>query len=208
MTTRQWVTLHFFFCHAVSSPCLQIVSDTCICLAVSSCLILWPIGSEWQCTFSFSRQCHHVSWPIDSEWHCIFALCQTVTLAYVSFHDKQGVSDIAFFLGKQSHHPMTNSGWVILLFPFQAFTMSPPMAKQSVSDTAFFSFTRQSHHTSCHDWQSVSGSAFFIYKVVSSFLLAWLTVCEWHCFFASISSHLITNRGWVTLHFFSFPDVS
>ncbi len=189
MTNSMWVTLLFFYYHAVSLitlhpmtnrewgillfsllPCSLItfhliqqgVSDLALFFFTMH-FIPWPTVCEWHGFYFYYHavSLHFIPWPTACEWHCFFSL---------------PCSLIAF-------HPMTNSLWVTL---FSFFTMQSHYIsshnQQAVSDNVFFFFTMQSHCISSHDQQqAVSDTASFSLQC------------------SLITFHPMTNRKWVML---------
>ena len=177
VTNSWWATLHSF---PMQSHC------------ISSC------GSLWVTLHSFSLLCSLITfhpWLTGSEWHCICFSCSLIAfhlmanrewvtlLSSLHFIPWPTVGEWHCFFSFPCHnlialHLMTNRKWVTLFFPLY----------------------HQSHCISSNDQQYASDTAFSLLCG----LIAWPTVCEWHCLFLFvmlIASHFMTNRKWVTLPF-------
>ena len=207
-----WATPHVFFARQsqhVSSHDQQYVSDTTLFLCQAVSLIMshpWAMtNSMWVMLLSylFAKQSHQsclILWPTESEWHSYISSCQTVSsIAGVSCHDQQKVSDTALFLCQAvssiMSHPVINREWVMALLYF---------------------FARQSHQscvlqwpTECewHCFNSLPGSlikwimyppmansmcvtllCFFARQSHQSCLILWPTESEWHSYISLLGS--------------------
>ena len=157
----KWVILLFFAMH--SHP-LQKVSDgdPFFCQAVSSHLIPWPTGSQWQCPFSV-RQFHHIQ-SHDKQLVSDSALFYACSLSLISWPKEVSDSLSALFYCKAvspqlilltTAHPITNS--LCVTMPF-----SLPVSLHLIP-----------WFTVC-EWQCP-----IFCQAVSLHLISWLTVCEW-----------------------------
>ena len=165
MTNSMWVPP--LFCHAISSH-----------------LILWPIGSEWHSTPFSARQSHHIS-----------------------SHDQQGVSGTpTFFLPGNviTFHLMTNSKWVTPPFLFQVISSHFIPWPTACEWYSLLCSARQSHHNHLMTnslWETLP--SFFCQEISSHFIPWWQEVSDTPTFFLPcnlITFHLMTNSKWVTLH--------
>ena len=209
MTTREWVTLLYFFGRQSHQS--------------------WPTDSECHCFISLAGSSYFTPWPTESEWHCFIPFC---LINYVLSHDEQNVGDTASFLCQAVSSIMsplmTNSMWVTLLYFFarhshqQCFIPWPTGSEWHCFISLLGSLIND---VLSHDQQYVSDTALFLCQ--QSCLISWPTVCEWHYFISlpgtlinnvsspdqqevsdtalflcqalsSIMSHPMTNRQWVT----------
>ena len=169
MTNSMWVKLNIYFCHAVSSH-----------------LIPLPIGCEWL-----------------GHWHLFLPWSH-----HISFHDQQHVSDgVIYFCYAVLSYLIpwpTACEWHWQLFLAFSLTISHPMTNSVWVTLTSISAMHWSHHISSHDHQLVSETDMYFFHAVSSHLIPlWPKACEWnwHLFLpcSFITSHLMTNRMWVTL---------
>ena len=191
MTNRLWVTLHILW------------------KAASSHLSLWPIGSEWHCTFC-ERQSHHIfSYDlqrVSDIAHFVKGISITsfpmtnrkwVTLHMQSHHifsyDQQRVSDIAHFVKGSliTSFPMTNSGCKWHFAHLWKAVSWHLLLWPTASECCCTFCERQPHHIFSYDQQQVSDIAHFVKgSLITSFL--WQTGSEWHCTFCERQSHIST----------------
>ncbi len=169
---------------------------------VQSHLFLWPTGSEWHCTFcekgslitSFSLTNSEsvmlqILWKIhilitsfamtNREW-VMLHICVITSM----IHDQQKVSDIAHFVKGSliTSFPMTNRLWVTLHIWWKPVRLITSFPITTASEWWHCTFCeRLSHHMFAYDKQAVSEIA----HVVKGSLM---------------TSFLMTNRLWVTLH--------
>ena len=217
MTNSMWVTL----LNSFAGPSHQ------------SCLIPtgWPPGCKWHCCLIFLPDCliNHFSshdqqdvrhyfislpshqlclipWLTGCEWDCL----PDQFINHVSFYDWQGVSDTALsFVAVSSimFHPMTNRGWVTLLYFFasQSHQSCVFYHQQDVCNIAFSCCPPASPS---HNQQVVSLMKF--YKANPLPLILWPPVSEWHailsCYFPSYGKQLVSQNAFYfhqTSHFIS-----
>jgi hypothetical protein len=149
--------------------------------SVFSCVLLWPIASEWHCTFC-ERQSHHM----------------------FSF-DQQRVSNIPHFV--RENFPMTNRMWVTLHILWKAVSSHIFLYQQFVSDqvghivkgnliTCFpmtnslwvKHFVKSSLITCLPMTNSEWVMLDILWQAVSSHLLLWQSGSEWHWTFCERQS--------------------
>ena len=208
-----WATQHVF-----SARHQQYVSDTTLFLCQAVSLIMshpWAMTNSMWVTLlylpSLSHQSCLILWPTESEWHSYISSCQTVSsIAGVSCHDQQQVSDTALFLCQAvlsiMSHPVINREWVMALLYFFARQSHQSCVLQWPTECEWHYFI------SCQAFSSimylpitnrkwVTLLYFFARQSHQSCLILWPTVCEWQCFIfcQAVSSSMSHNREWVTL---------
>ena len=162
-------------------------------------LFLWPIASEWHCTF-FERHCLITSFLImDRMWVTLHWLSKAGPLHI--FLLWTGCERRCTVCGRQSHQIFSydNREWVTANFKSQSPHQSLSYDQQLVSDVAHF--VKGSLITSCpmtnREWATLH-----ILSMAVSTTHIWPTACEWHCTFSERSHDIfsMTNSLWVTLH--------
>ena len=175
MSNREWVTL--LYLSAKQSH--------------ESCLIPCPTESEWHCFISLpgSLTDYHVLSMTNSWWVilyffamlCCLIPCQLLNSMWVTLHNYLPGS----LINHVSSHDQQSVSTLFLCQAVSSIMSHVTHDQQAVSSTALF----LQPHQSCliHDQQSVSSdTVLFIFQPVSSIGM----------------SHLMTNRQWVTLHYF------
>ena len=177
-------------------------------------------NSEWvTLLYFFARQSHQsclIPWPTVCEWHCFISLPGSL-INRVSSHDQQSVSDSTLFLCQSVSsiisHPMTNSEWVTLPFLFQLLH-DPITCWTGCKSYEFFSqpvslplilwpTVCEGHpifasHFSSYDKQFVSGNAWNLYLIISSYCMYRKCVIPLHS--NHITFYCMSNRKWVELN--------
>ena len=172
MSNREWVTLLYLSARQ----------------SHESCLIPCPTESEWHCFISLPGTLtdYHVLSMTNSWWVilyffamlCCLIPCQPLNSMWVTLHN--------YLPGRSlMSHDQQSVSTLFLCQAVSSIMSHMTHDQQAVSSTALF----LQPHQSCliHDQQSVSSdTALFIFQPVSSIGM----------------SHLMTNRQWVTLHYF------
>ena len=176
--------------------------------AVSWHLFLWQTASEWHCTFCEKAVSWHlflwptaswvmlhilwkaVSWHLsstDCEWHSTF--CERQSHDIFSC-DQQTVSDIPHFVKTVSWHlflSQTDCEWHCTFCERNSHDICS-YGQQIVRDIAHL--VKGSLFTSFPITNRESVTLHMLCKEVSSHLLLWPAVCEWHCkWWKEVSSH-------------------
>ncbi len=177
MTNSKWVALHVWW-----------KADT-------SHLLLWPTASEWHYTFC-ERQSHQ-NFSYDQQ--SVSDIAHFVKSSLIT-SDQQSASDIAHFVKSSLITSDQQSASDIAHF-VKAFSSHLLWLTGSEWHCTFCE--RQSHQILSHNQQFVSDITHFMKgSLIRSFL--WPTDCEWqHILWkAVITSSLMSNSLWVTLHIF------
>ena len=143
--------------------------------------------------------CHD---QLECEWH--FASSPGSLNNHVSSNNQQRVSNIALFvcptISSIMSHPTINREWVTLLYSCVSLIISLPMPNSGWVTLLYFSVSSiMSCPTTYREW--VILLYLFAKQSHQSCLMTnrrWVTL---HFFVSLIISHPITNREWVTLHF-------
>ena len=168
-----------------------------------------PTVCEWH-QHLFSLFSLITSYPMINSMWVTLTFISAIQSHHISSHDQQQVSDTdIYFCHSVSSHLIpwpTASEWHWHLFLSFSLITSHPMTN-SLWVTLTFISAIQSHHISSHDQQEVSDTDIYFCHSISSHLIPWPTVCEWHQHlflpFSLIISHPMMNSLWVTPTFIS-----
>jgi len=150
--------------------------------AVSSDFFLWPIASEWHCTFC-ERQTHQIFsyvWPTVCEWDWTF--CERLQSHHIFSYDQQEVNNIAHFVNSSliRSFPMINRE-LVTVFHILWKVVSSDLFLWPTDCGWIQDFVKGSLIRSFPITNSLWVPLHTLWRAVSSYLFLWPTVCEWQC---------------------------
>ena len=218
---------HCTFCerqfHHIFSYDQQQVSDIACCVKGSFITsFIWPTACEWYCTFC-ERLSHHFCYYDQQQVRDIAHFVKGSLITSFSMTNSKWVALHILWKAVTSHPSLwpTACEWHCTFCEGQS-QLSSHLFLWPTACERYCTFVKGSLITSFTMTNSKSVTLHILWKAVSSLLFLWPTVCEWHCTFCErqschydqqyvsdivhfvksslITSFLMINRRWVTLH--------